>query len=164
MCVSVSLCVCEFDGATLAVWGQTSTWLRRRLLLLHLATSFASLALLAACCMRIAFNRFRSVAARRARSDWGSRSASIRISCCACAAQTTSRRVDAARRSSKLLLLHCSAGLSVCVCVWVLCVCIVCAYCMWSRYTGRASGNQEGVSCSRRLESRFQHKREILFL
>lgn len=131
MCVSVSLCVCEFDGATLAVWGQTSTWLRRRLLLLHLATSFASLPLLAACCMRIAFNRFRSVAARRARSDWGSRSASIRISCCACAAQTTSRRVDAARRSSKLLLLHCTAGLSVCVSaceyyVYVLCVRTAC--------------------------------------
>lgn len=159
MCVSVSLCVCEFDGATLAVWGQTSTWLRRRLLLLHLATSFAACGLLHAhrvqplslcCCsesslwLRVKVSEHSHQLLRMCGSD-----------------DVASSRRGKAQFQAVAVALYCRL---VCVCVWVLCVCIVCAYCVWSRYTGRASGNQEGVSCSRRLESRFQHKREILFL
>lgn len=164
MCVFVSLCVCVW------VWWGDAGCLGANLNLTASPSAFAALG-----------NKFRQsgaacglLHAHRVQP----------LSLCCCSESSLWLRVKVSEHSHQLLRMCGSDDVAssrrgkaqfqavavalycrlVCVCVWVLCVCIVCAYCMWSRYTGRASGNQEGVSCSRRLESRFQHKREILFL
>lgn len=67
--IHACLCVYEFDGATLAVWGQNFNLTASPSAFAALGNKFRH----SACCMRIAFNRFRSAplssALLRARSD-----------------------------------------------------------------------------------------------
>lgn len=161
MCIHtrVFVCVCmSLMGRRLLLFGgKTSTWLRRRLLLLHLATSFANP--LAACASRsTAFALRRSFLLCSESSLW------LRVK--------VSEHEHEHSRSHQLLLRMCAADvcrvetpscctvlqarLRMCVCVWSRYVCV---------YTGWAYGNMEGVSGrGRRLKSRFQHKLETLFL
>lgn len=141
--------VCEFDGATLDdVWGQNFNLTASSSAFAALGNKFRQ----SACCMRIAFNRFRSAPLISAQSAlW--------------------LRVKVSEHSHQLLLLRMCASdvwrveTPSCRCCTVLqarCACVcVCVCWLWSKYTGRASGNMVSEG---RLKSRFQHKLETLFL